>query len=1127
MIRKINIRVSAANPQMPLGPFYVFTGSAASFTICDIPLPLGVRKVQGVTVRAKNVGGEVRGFAAVRVGSAWGATVPVGFFSASGSVGRGIVIEASGSDDNGQNVEPWIIGAGDLHVMLMDGSIEPGETTHEMYWHDVKPENPAAGDVCFFEGSVHYFNGTEWISFAGDFTGMLPVKSTPKYLHEISFDSTYQEDAADWYERYGNGSVGGCSAVRKGNRIGRNYDWKYNHAAEFVVRITPASGRHGSVGVASLGGELTEKMVMSGEYRELYRVLPGMTLDGINDAGVVAEINVIPRDAQKDPAASETRTLHPLAVVRYVLDNFKTAAEAAAYIAAHYYIPDGSENAYHWSISDKTASYVVEDGDFQECPDEIPVLTNHRVMSSDEFGSGYSRDLILAGAGTVEEVIDAAKFTGAYADGWPRPDEFAGVEDDQGRIPHDADERLRAWADEHVTRHLDPETRKPAERDGLLWQSVHSSVYDLDAKTLAVAVQEDFGKRFVFMAAAEGVKLDQSMPTEEPTTENGHGATVKAIWSWVMGLLSNLTIPWGRVTNVPQTFPPSSHNHTAGEVSGLATVATSGSYNDLQNKPAIPTVPTNVSAFTNDAGYIAANGAITVVKLTNANETMADILARIGSEAAAGRYPVFDTHTISDLKLCSISIDAAAGAVRLQDSVTGKIYVGPYSATEKIGQVLAKAVEEYVPITVTAATKDGVTVMGKTVYLHEGADATGRVVETAQYNGEPVTFKVGGGFRYFVRIDDLAGHFPPTTAAGVANAPVSVTLTYGDADHVTTFEEVKMAIDLIGDIATLKAKLIGGDKQINDTWTDLDATGDGDATPAHDADGHPIWNDPMVCTNVEMVEDADGVQHIAAIYMRKYATVNKIPFDAPNQEEATEETAQEGITYYGLTKGATSPSTSNVTVLTLAAGDAIPYATYEKVFKNAYNDSTKNIIVNGHNRYQTSAYRQYLCADKSVGAGLWWSRQHVGQVHPGADYMLHPYQAGCSAALLAAIKPVKRTVAANTKIDGGGTYQVCDPFWLPAHVEMFGNTDTTEGSTQEEYWHAVSGDPSKQPGTSAWNPRKQYDVKDKTTAVTVRLRSARVSTSYDVYYVYASGTINGTGYTARTACASVPACAIY
>jgi hypothetical protein len=38
----------------------------------------------------------------------------------------------------------------------------------------------------------------------------------------------------------------------------------------------------------------------------------------------------------------------------------------------------------------------------------------------------------------------------------------------------------------------------------------------------------------------------------------------------------------------------------------LAPVATSGNYNDLSNTPTIPTVPTNVSAFNNDAGYVTA-----------------------------------------------------------------------------------------------------------------------------------------------------------------------------------------------------------------------------------------------------------------------------------------------------------------------------------------------------------------------------------------------------------------------------------------------------------------------------------------------------------------------------------------
>lgn len=44
--------------------------------------------------------------------------------------------------------------------------------------------------------------------------------------------------------------------------------------------------------------------------------------------------------------------------------------------------------------------------------------------------------------------------------------------------------------------------------------------------------------------------------------------------------------------------------HPASMITGLAAVATSGSYNDLSDKPIIPTVPTDVSAFVNDAGYL-------------------------------------------------------------------------------------------------------------------------------------------------------------------------------------------------------------------------------------------------------------------------------------------------------------------------------------------------------------------------------------------------------------------------------------------------------------------------------------------------------------------------------------------
>lgn len=60
------------------------------------------------------------------------------------------------------------------------------------------------------------------------------------------------------------------------------------------------------------------------------------------------------------------------------------------------------------------------------------------------------------------------------------------------------------------------------------------------------------------------------------------------------------TVPaWAKAAQKP--------SYSYSEITGtptLASVATSGDYGDLINKPTIPTVPTNVSAFTNDAGYL-------------------------------------------------------------------------------------------------------------------------------------------------------------------------------------------------------------------------------------------------------------------------------------------------------------------------------------------------------------------------------------------------------------------------------------------------------------------------------------------------------------------------------------------
>ena len=58
----------------------------------------------------------------------------------------------------------------------------------------------------------------------------------------------------------------------------------------------------------------------------------------------------------------------------------------------------------------------------------------------------------------------------------------------------------------------------------------------------------------------------------------------------------------------------------------LSSVATSGDYNDLSNKPAIPDVPSDISGFTNDAGYVTesvTNGLVSKGDLSNATNELA------------------------------------------------------------------------------------------------------------------------------------------------------------------------------------------------------------------------------------------------------------------------------------------------------------------------------------------------------------------------------------------------------------------------------------------------------------------------------------------------------------------------
>ena len=113
------------------------------------------------------------------------------------------------------------------------------------------------------------------------------------------------------------------------------------------------------------------------------------------------------------------------------------------------------------------------------------------------------------------------------------------------------------------------------------------------------------------------------------------------------------TVPsWAKASSKP--------SYTASEVGALPddTPLFSGDYDDLTNKPTIPVVPTNVSAFTNDAGYLTAHQDI------SGKEDKVDIVAASGATLSAqvGKY-----YTLTSVGTLAITLPTiASGTTKVQ-----------------------------------------------------------------------------------------------------------------------------------------------------------------------------------------------------------------------------------------------------------------------------------------------------------------------------------------------------------------------------------------------------------------------------------------------------------------------------
>lgn len=158
--------------------------------------------------------------------------------------------------------------------------------------------------------------------------------------------------------------AGGCSSWRNGQYHGRNLDWNQMDFACLVIQM-PKGGKVKHASVALLNGNsiATQEFLKTGVIEDKYKkVLPCSVVDGINDAGVAININIVTH-TPGDKYVGKEGDLSALCVVRYVLDNAGSVKEAIELLKGRKVCQSIVElvgDETHYMISDKDMTAVVE-----------------------------------------------------------------------------------------------------------------------------------------------------------------------------------------------------------------------------------------------------------------------------------------------------------------------------------------------------------------------------------------------------------------------------------------------------------------------------------------------------------------------------------------------------------------------------------------------------------------------------------------------------------------------------------------------------------------------------------------------------------------------------------------------
>ena len=365
-------------------------------------------------------------------------------------------------------------------------------------------------DELIFEQSLLYNPGSD--SDTNGKTARSSVTKLAPFLYKMDGAMLDDNAAEVFVRRYPDAisTVVGCSAIYKSGLMGHNFDAPYDDTVSFVVKTDARYGRHASIGIASVPKILTEELmgadITDEKAKEAVSVVPYFVVDGVNDAGVMVSMNMMP--GADTGVASDDSGACAIFAVRRVLDYATSAQDAISVLEnSNFWFPEGDsiKAGFYLLIADKNGVILSDLNGHQKILDstEKPILTSFRSIGWDgtdstlePYANGIERynilDSMYDSANTVDGMIELLKGV-----------RYTGVYDQTKDIPWISDYNSD-WSDigfNDLTVGSNPadyvgvidhfvQLFQARERDGKTKQTIHTAVYNLNDMSVSILVQE-------------------------------------------------------------------------------------------------------------------------------------------------------------------------------------------------------------------------------------------------------------------------------------------------------------------------------------------------------------------------------------------------------------------------------------------------------------------------------------------------------------------------------------------------------------------------------------------------------------------------------------------------------------